>query len=883
MSEQRVPSWRRYVRFWRPDPRRDVDDEMRFHFESLVDELARGGMSEPDARAEASRRFADVGPLAHTLYNLSLDQERTMQRTEWLGALLQDLRFGARQLIKAPGFTLVAVLTLGLGIGATTSIFSVVYSVLLHPLPFTNADRALALWQHHEGGKTDVTYGAYATWAREARAFEVIGATRHASPLTLTGHGEPTPVYHTRASASYWKAMHIAPALGRYFGEDVDRQGAAHVAVLSYALWRNRFDQDSAIIGRSLTLNGLPFTVVAVAPPGYVTEPPLERIWSPLAPAASQLVDFGDHELAVYGLLRPDVDAAQGVAELSAIERRLLAENPHNGFDGTIVALSLIDDLVGDTRSMLLILLGAVGLVLLIACGNVANLLIARGATRRAEIAVRAAVGASRTRIVSQLLAESSLLAVAGAVVGIGLAVVATGFLVRSPVPLARLRDSGLNTPVLAFAITIGLASTIVFGLLPAIRATGADLQLALREGGREGRSASRDRLRRSVIVAELCLAQVLLVGAGLLVQSARRVSQIAPGFDPGNLLMTLVTLPPARYASTAEVDAAFQRMDAAIAAVPGVTSVARTQAAPIYSGGWGWTAFREGSDGHDAGSGHADVRAVTPGYFATLRMRLIMGRDFSANDRAGGARVAIVSATLARQFFNGANPLGKRISNGTPENPGWREIIGVADDIHADGLTVDPIPTLYVPAAQFVNGGQTYLVRADVPVRTLVPAVRRAVGSVDPLVALTRVGTMEDAIADSVAVPRFSMWLITLLGATGLLLAVVGVYGVIAYFVTQRTRELGVRMALGADARAVRWLVVRQGLLLGLLGVVAGIIVSLAATRLLSAYLYGITARDPATFAAVAGAMLVTAIAASYLPARRATRIDPLQAIRAG
>jgi putative ABC transport system permease protein len=806
-----------------------------------------------------------------------------MQHTRWLETIRQDLRYGARQLLKNPAFTAVAVLTLGLGIGANSAMFSVLYSVLLHPLPYANADRILTLRERNGQDAMVVTYGNFDVWKREASGFEALGAVASWGPATLTGYGDPAPIAQQRVSAGYWKALYVPPALGRYFGEDEDRFGAAPVVVVSHALWQNRLGGRPDIIGQSITLSGRPFTVVAVASPDHITDPPAERIWAPLAPSPERVNDHADHELSIYGLVKREITAANAVAQLTQVETALAKEYPNSFFDGGILAKPLIDSMVGSTRLLLYVLFGAVGVVLLIACGNVANLLLARATARRAEIAIRGALGASRSRILSQLLVESLLLALAGAAAGVVVAMAGIRFLVHSPVPVPRLQNAGLNPTVLAFTLALSAACAVVFGLLPALRAAGWDLQQTLRDGGRESRGATRERVRAVLIVGELCLAQVLLIGAGLLIRSAELVNAVPPGFDPHNLLAFGVSLWSARYPKPAQMEAGFNQIENAIEAIPGVSGVARTQAAPIYSGGWNWTTFREGSDGHDDGAVVTDMRSASAKYFQTLRIPLLRGRYFTDSDGPDAPRVVIISRALAKRLYGDADPLGRRIGDASTKNTNWREIVGVVDDIRSNGQAEDAPLVVYRPSAQWINGGQTLLVRGAVPVTRLLPAIRRAVAGVDPLLAISNVATMEEAMDRKQAVPRFTSWLLTLLGAAGLVIALVGVYGVIGYFVTQRTHEFGVRMALGASSSAVQWMVVRRALVLGVIGMIIGMVLSLYAARLLRTMLFGVTAHDPVTFALVALLLLAVGTAASYVPSRRATRIDPLEALRGG
>jgi len=651
--------------------------------------------------------------------------------------------------------------------------------------------------------------------------------------------------------------------------------------VMSYALWQNRFGGDRSIVGRSITLGGQAYTVVGVAPPAYILTPPAERIWTPLAPPPSRFSDFGDHELAVYGLLKPNVPRDMAVRQLAQIDARLAREHPHSGYDGGVIATPLLDQIAGPHRTTLYTLLGAVGLVLLIACGNIANLLLARANVRRPEIAIRGALGASRKRIVNQLLVESLILGLAGGVLGLGLAAAGMRFLVSSPARIPRLGDANLNLPVLAFTLVLALLCSLIFGLAPALRASRLDLQQTLRDGGRDSRSGERERLRNVLVVTELCVAQVLLIGAGLLIRSAILVQSVPAGFDTHNLVAFGIQLPDSRYDGNARVDAAFEQLERAIAAVPGVKGVGRSQVAPIYGGGWNWTAFRDGSDGHDAGAVTTDMRSASIDYFKTLGLRLLRGRDFTTTDGPNAPPVAIVSRGLAKRLWGTEDPIGKRIANGTSKNPGWKEVVGVVDDMHADGLNQEPPLEQYWPSAQYVNGAQTFVVRGSVPVTSLMPAIRRAVASVDPLLALTGVSTMDEAVANQLAMSRFTTWLLTLLGATGLILAAVGVYGVIAYVVAQRTHEFGVRMALGSTSGGVRWLVVRQGFVVAVVGVAIGSGLSFVAAGLLRGMVFGITEHDPATFVVVGVVLTLVAVAASYIPARRATRIDPLSALR--
>ena len=888
-EDDRVPAWRRYARFLRGNPARDVDEEVEFHLQSTIDELVARGMSADAARAAARRKFGDVDRIGETLYNLSLQRERRMEMRDRFQTMKQDVVFGLRQLRKSPGFTAAALATLALGIGANSAIFSVVYSVMLKPLPFANSDRIITIRESTNGTNLNAaTFGNYATWRDQAHTLDAIAATWLGGSRTLTGYGEPAPVATLSTTAGFWKVEFLPPVLGHYYTDADERIGAPRVAVLSYGVWQNRFGADRAIVGKHVTLEGVDFTVIGVAPTDYTIATPPEIIWLPLRVDPARWLDHSDHELTVYALVKPSVSIEQARHELSTIERGLAKQYPHSGFDDVEVR-AYADDIVGsDNRLLLLTLLGAVGLVLLIACANVANLLIARAGSRRTEIAIRGALGASRGRIVGQLLVESLLLGLAGGLLGLAVAWAGVRFLVTSPAYMARLRDATLNLPVVAFTFGLAVACAIVFGLVPALRAARLDLQQTLRDGGREGSAGSRDRLRGLLVVGELCLAQVLLIGAVLLIRSAALVAAVPAGFQTNNLLIVNIGLPQTRYAQPGALEAGFLRIDQALAAVPGVKAVGRTSLAPVVGGQW-WNcnAWRPGSNGHDEAARVANMRSANNGYFEMLGTPVLRGRTFNNTDVADGPPVAVVTQQLAHDLYGDKDPVGQLIAscvNGDPEKPAWRTVVGVVGDTRARGRATEPPRELYMPSAQWpTNFSMAYLIRGAVPVSTLTPAIRRAVASVDPLLALSgRPTTMDDAFTKLQALPRFAMWLLILLGSTGLALAVVGVYGVIAYFVSQRTHEFGLRMALGAPGGALQWMVVREGFVFGVAGVTVGTIVAYGLTKFLARFMFGISTHDPVTYAIVAALLAIVAGVASYVPARRATRIDPLTALRA-
>ena len=880
MKPERVPAWRRYLRFWRANPDADVADELRFHLDSAVAEFVAGGMTLDAARAEAVRRFGDIDAITTTLHSLSHERERTMEWQDRLRVVRDDLRFASRQLRKNVGFTVVAVLTLALGIGANSAIFSIVYSVLLRPLPYAHADRLLTLRERNGANDTDgmvVTYGNFHEWSQRVHAFEALGAYAYGS-LTLTGAGDPRVIDVLHASAGYWRALFIPPVLGRFFGPSDDSPSAPHVVVLSHKLWQSAFNGDSTIVGRSITLSGEPYTVLGVASPDYST--PTVSAYVPLALTSAQIQEHADHELAVVGLVRAGVPRATALAELTRVETQLAHQYPNSYFDGGIIARPLLDSIVGPVRTLLFILLSAVALVLLIACVNIANLLLARAGVRQKEMAVRTALGAGRGRIIAQLLTESLLLAGAGAGLGLLVAAALLRFLiVRSPLGIPRIDDATINGPVLAFTTLLAVACGVGFGLLPALRASKLDLQRTLREGGRSDTAVARGYLRATLVVCQVSMAMVLLVGAGLLVRSAVLMQRVDPGFDPHNLLVAGVELPAARYPTDSANARQLDEILGSVRAVPGVASASLVSRIPIASWGSDCNFRTEGTPPHGA-SFNANARVATPGYFETLRIPLLRGRAFTSADIGGGVRVAVINQRLEKKLFGGGEGIGRRISCG--EAASWLTVVGISGDLHARGLGEEVRDEVYVPLSQSPRGDMAVVVRGAVPVTTLAPAIRRAVAALDPLLPLSGMRTMDEIIGRTLAAPRFISQLLSLLGALGLTLAVIGIYGVIAYVVAQRTNEIGIRIALGADTSRVLAMVVRQGVALAVLGIAIGSLASYFLATTLTSMLYGISPRDPLTFAAVALLLGAVAALASLIPARRAAKVDPLEALRA-
>jgi putative ABC transport system permease protein len=893
VSDDEAPRWRRYLRFWGPDHAADVDEELAFHIESRVADLVAEGMSPEEARRVARERFGDVDRISKTLRTLSEQREISMNRTEWIHSIGQDLRYAFRQLVANRMLTVVAVLTIALGVGANTAIFSVVNAVLLRPLPYAHADRLMYLSERWSDQDSNVSVGNFVEWRARSTSFEAISAEAGAS-FNLTGAGEPQRLFGARATAGFFRTGYMPPALGRYFTEEEDRPGAPRVLVLSYPLWNSLFGGDRSILGRDVELNGEKYTVIGVAPREYTLSTNDEQLWVPAAFTNEQVAQHDEHYLEVFGLLRPGVSPEAARREMSAIELDLNKRFPTTGTGTEVGVRPLKEILVRNYRTQLLVLLGAVTFVLLIACGNVANLLLGRAAGRQKEIAIRSALGADGGRLLRQLLTESLVLAAVGGAAGLLIARFGIRFLVgMSPAGVPRLAEAGLSGDVLAFTSLITLACGFLFGLAPALRATRTNLQGTLREGGKgSSMGASRDRMRSALVVAEIAVALVLLTGAGLLIRSAMMLQNVHPGFDPTNVLSFRMALPAERYGDAARAEQAFDRLLTEVAALPGAKSVALTSSAPFAGGGQnGLLIEGRGRDRKDIING--TMRMISPRYFETMRVPVKRGRVFDAHDVAASPKVMIINETLARQAWPGQDPIGKRIfccEEPVNNEPVWKEVVGVVGDVRAWGLGAPVRPEFYLPIPQapkeawsWIGRSMTIVARASGSATSLTKPAQRAVWSVDPAIPLFQVRTLDEAMRRTTSSTRFNMMLLTMLAATGLLLAAIGIYGVVGYFVSQRTQEIGIRIALGASPGNVQRMIVRQGATLAAAGVVAGLVVSFAVTRGLSSLLFGISARDPVTLAGVGLLLGTIAVLASYIPARHATKVDPLEALRSG
>jgi len=779
-------------------------------------------------------------------------------------------------------------LALALGLGANTAIFSVVKAVLLNPLPYPDSGRLVWVRESNPGGDIPdepASEPNFNDWRTQSRSFEGLAAFANTA-LTMTGEGEPERVPGVAASANFFQVLGVAPALGRGFMPEEEAAGKNRVVVISDGLWRRSFGASPKALGQTLTLNGNPYTVVGVAPPDFKNpvrgqRPP--EMWVPLAFNFDQSRRRSDY-LSVVGRLKEGAAVEQASADLSGIAARLAQEYPATNAGWGVTVVPLHERVVGDVRPALWILMGVVGFLLLIACANVANLLLARAAVRRQEIAVRSALGARRGRLVRQLLTESLLLSFAGGGLGLLLAAWGVELLVAlSPGNIPRLDEAGLDARVLLFTFAVAVVTGGLFGLLPALSASKTDLAESLKEGGSRGSTAGQGarRLRNSLVVSEIAIAVVLLAGAGLMVRSFQSIQAVDPGFRPERVLTFDLSLPAARYKEDAQLTGFYDQLGARAAALPGVERAAVTSALPL-SGGDILSFVIEGRPELPPEKVQdAEYSTVSPEYFDVMGIRLVSGEKFTERDRAGAPAVTLISETMARKYWPGEDPVGKRINLGDPARSPWRTVVGVVKDIRREALDKEPYPQMYSPIAQFPRRGLSVVARASGDPLGLVPAVRRELAGLDKDLPLSNVRTMEQVLAESVARRRFQMLLIAAFAGIGLLLAAVGIYGVISYSVAQRRHEIGVRMALGARAPDILRLVVGQGLGLALAGVGVGLLAAFALTRVMSSLLYGVSATDPVTFACVSLALLGVALLACLIPARRATKVDPMVALR--
>jgi putative ABC transport system permease protein len=851
----------------RADWRQEWEAELRYR-ETLLAEWEK-----LDWRNKLSLLWHSLGAFADAIW---------LQPRRLEDEMFQDLRYGARMLLKSPGFTAAAVLSLALGIGANTAIFSVVNAVLIRPLPYDRPEQIMKLWTTQpEKGTLRLPFSApnFVDLKEQNRVFADMAVYR-GWPFTLTGAGQPLGVFGLRVSAGFFPVLGVKPLLGRGFLYEEDSPGEDGVVIISYGLWQGHFAADPNIIGRKLTINDVSRTVIGVMPPDFRFESQETALWVPMAFTPADLNRrLGD--TLVIARLRPGVTREQAQAEMNALAAQLAARYPDNNKGNGISVTELRDVLVGDVRWALLVLLGAVGFVLLIACANVANLQLTRALGRRKELAVRNALGATRLRLIRQLLTEGAILSLLGG--GLGLLLSSAGLRLLTGLTtdrMPRVEEAGIDGMVLGFTFILSILTGLLFGLIPALQAS-KPVNDALKEGGAAGISLRRQRLRSAFVIAEVALSIVLLAGAGLMIKSFLRLQRVDPGFNPERLLTLETFLPPSRYPKGQQQAAFYEQVNQRLAAVPGVQSVGANIGIPFTSARIGISFNIEGRAAASPGQQlAASYRAISPGYFQTMGVPLLKGRDFTDRDHGEAPGVVIINQSFARSFFPHEDPIGKRIDIGDGYNR-MREIVGVVGDTKANSLR-EPAPAeMYVVYLQRPWQWIRYAVRTNVEPESLASSIRAAVWSVDKDISINNLKTMEQLIAETTAEPRFYLILLSIFAAVALLLSAVGVYGVMSYAVAQRRHEIGIRMALGARTADIFKLVVGQGMSLALVGVAFGLAGAFALTRTLTTLLFTVSPTDWVIFSIIALMIICVALFASLIPARRAVRVDPVDALR--
>jgi len=861
----------------------ELDEELRSHLQMAVQDRLERGETLEDAEAAVRREFGNVG----------LIKEVTRQTWGWMWVeqLLQDIRYGLRFLRRGPGFTAVAVLTLALGIGASTTIFSAVNPILFEPLPYPHAERITMIWDFAgDGSRLYPTFGTYRELVERSHSFDAIAVIKPWQP-TMTGASEPERLDGQRVSASYFQVLGVRPVLGRDFNPSDDQFNGPKVAIISDGLWRRRFGGDTKAVGQQIMLDANPHTIIGVMPSAFENLLATSaQLWTPLQydkSLPSEGREWG-HHLRMVGRLRSGVGTDQAERELDVIARTPVKEfsrPPHASLDNGLIINSLQDDMTSGVKPALLAILGAVLLVLLIACVNVTNLLMARGAQRRGEFVMRAALGATRARLIRQLLTESLLLAIIGGVLGMAVAAFGVSALVAlSPPGLPRASAISVDVTVFVFAFGITTLVGLLVGLIPALHASRGDLHTGLQQSSR--RTAGGQQLtRRLLVVAEVALALVLLVSAGLLLRSMQRLFAVDPGFDTSHLLTMQVQTSGHRFDEDTTHRFFAQSLEA-VSQVPGVTSAAFTSQLPLsgdLEDGYG-VHFESSPTGNPEADNAALRYVVSPGYFETMDLPLRRGRLLDAHDKADAPMAVVISESLARSKFPGQDPLGQRLRIGPSDGP-WYTVVGVVGNVKQTSLVVSQSDAVYVTTMQwrlFVDKALWLVVRARGDAATLAPAIRQSIWSVDKDQPIVRVATMDDLLAASAAERRFALILFEAFGLVALVLAATGIYGVLSGSVTERTREIGVRLALGAARSNILALVFRQGMALTGLGVVIGLSGAVAATQAIVTLLFGVSRLDPITYLGVIALLVCVSVIACWVPAWRAARVDPSITLRA-
>jgi predicted permease len=874
----------------------EIIEELSQHLEDQYEQALTHGATEEAARQAVLAELNQSELLAPSLKRVERRvaqnpiQMGTERKTNMFADLSQDVRYGARMLLKNPAFTLIAVLALALGIGANSAIFSVVNTLLLRPLPYKNPDQLVVVWENatHQGFPKNTPSAAnFIDWQKQNTVFQGMAAFAERS-FNLTGVGEPERLDGRRVSANLFDLLGVRPIIGRNFVPDEDKPGTK-VALLNESLWKRRFGSDPGVIGRAIALNGESYTVVGVLP-NSVRLPAFgnwrDQVWVPLAFTSEEAASRGNHYLQVIGRMKAGVALEQARAEMATIMARLAQQYPEDNTRIGTVVNPLHEEIVGNMKPALLVLLGAVAFVLLIACANVANLLLARAAARHKEIALRLALGADRARLTKQLLVESVMLSLLGGVVGLVFAWAGLQVLTRFiPPDVAHAEGIAIDAKVLAFTLLVALVTGLVFGLAPASQASHFNLNDTLKEGGRDAGAGPRGkRLRSALVIAEVAVSFILLIGAGLLINSFMHLRNLDPGFRTDHLLTLNVDLSETKYPDNPKRTAFFDEVVRRVQALPGVRSVAVAGNLPFTYNGDSMPIGAEGIP-DPAPDQRPDVifRAIGPGYFSTMGIPLVRGRDFNDQDTLDTTPTVMVSEKTAQHYWPNADPIGKRIKNGsTTSDAPWRTVIGVVKDVRQNDFVAEPKMQMYFTYRQLRSlMPNALIVRTAVEPLSLAASVRNAIWAVDKDQSVANIDSMEHIVAGAVARQRFSMLLLAIFAGVALVLAAVGIYGVMSYSVAQQTREIGIRMALGAQRSDVLKMTIKQGLKLVGVGLIIGLAAAFVLTRVMATLLFGISATDPITFATISLILMAVALLASYIPSVRAMKVDPMVALR--
>jgi putative ABC transport system permease protein len=856
---------------------RELTEEVGTYVELLTEKKMNEGMNEKEARRAA---MVEVGGVEQVKENVREGRMGFAMET-----FVQDIRYGLRSLLKKPGFTLTAVIALALGIGANTAIFSVINGVLLRSLAYGNPERIVMLWEKSlTGGNQQnvISPGNFLDWEKQSGSFEHMAAVWDLRANLTGGSGEPEEIKAQFVSAGFFSTLGVQPVMGRAFLPQEDKTGNELVIILSHEVWQTRFGSDPQIVGKQATVNGRQRTIVGVMPPGFHFLDNQVKAWAPLAldPAVNYRETTGRFLRAV-ARLKPGVSVQQAQGELAGIAKQLEQAYPTKNINWGINVVPMHEQIVGEIRPILIVLLAAVAFVLLIACANVANLLLSRAAARQKELALRAALGAGRARLLRQMMTESVLLALMGGALGVLLAVWGIRLLIAfGPDNIPRLNEISVDLGVLAFTFAVSLITGLLFGLVPALQASRPDLNDALKEGGRGSTSGRTGTLRNAFVVAEVSLALVLLIGAGLMIRSFARLQSVNTGFQAENVLTMRAQLPGKKYPEPHQIVDFFKHAQERIATIPGVQAVGAISYLPL-TGLASRDSFKiPGQPSLAAGQEPGvEVRVVTPAYFQAMGIPLLKGRLLDERD-VKETRVLLINETLAKRYFPNTDPVGKQLEV-MWDGSGPDEIVGVVGDIREGALTKEPEPAIYWSHPREPYSGMALVIRATGNASRLTTAVQKEIRGLDPEQPISEVRTMEQVIAKSIARPRFNTLLLSIFAGVALVLASVGLYGVMNYSATQRTHEVGIRMALGATRSDIMKLVVGNGMMLTVLGIGIGIAASLILTRVMASLLFGVTATDLPTFAGVSAVLAGVALIANYIPARRATRVNPVIALR--